>query len=58
LRRLVLRAPGSPSAGDRIGLIIDLETTGLDTSRNEVLEFAAIKFGYADDRITSVIDKP
>lgn len=56
LRRLVPRAPGSPSAGDRIGLIIDLETTGLDTSRNEVLEFAAIKFGYADDRITSVID--
>jgi DNA polymerase-3 subunit epsilon len=56
LRRLVPRAPGSPSAGDRIGLIIDLETTGLDTSRNEVLEIAAIKFGYVDDRITSVID--
>lgn len=37
-------------------MIIDLETTGLDTSRNEVLEIAAIKFGYTDDRITSVID--
>jgi DNA polymerase III subunit epsilon len=56
LRRLVPRAPRSPSAGDRIGLIIDLETTGLDTSRNEVLEIAGIKFAYAGDRITSVID--
>jgi DNA polymerase III alpha subunit (gram-positive type) len=25
-------------------------------TRNEVLEIAAIKFGYADDQITSVID--
>lgn len=33
-----------------------LETTGLDISRNEVLEIAAIEFGYADDRITFVID--
>jgi DNA polymerase III subunit epsilon len=56
LRRLVPRSPAPLSATDRIGLIIDLETTGLDTTRNEVLEIAAIKFGYADDRITSVID--
>ena len=56
LRRLVPRTAEPRSATDRIGLIIDLETTGLDTTRNEVLEIAAIKFGYADDRITSVID--
>lgn len=56
LRRLVPRTPATRSATDRVGLIIDLETTGLDTERNEVLEIAAIKFGYADDRITSVID--
>lgn len=56
LRRLVPRPAEPRSAGDRIGLIIDLETTGLDTSRNEVLEIAVIKFGYTDDRITSVID--
>jgi DNA polymerase III subunit epsilon len=56
LRRLVPRAAEPRSATDRIGLIIDLETTSLDTERNEVLEIAAIKFGYADDRITSVID--
>jgi DNA polymerase-3 subunit epsilon len=57
LRRLIPRPPAPPhSASDRIGLIIDLETTGLDTTRNEVLEIAAIKFGYAGDRITSIID--
>ncbi|WP_247459248.1 3'-5' exonuclease [Bradyrhizobium sp. 62] len=55
LRRLVPRtAEPRPTAG-RIGLIIDLETTGLDTTRNEVLEIAAIKFGYADDRVSSII---
>jgi DNA polymerase-3 subunit epsilon len=56
LRRLVPRTAEPCSAPDRTGLIIDLETTGLDTTRNEVLEVAAIKFGYTDDRITSVID--
>ena len=38
LRRLVPRTPAPRSATDRIGLIIDLETTGLDTERNEVLK--------------------
>lgn len=56
LRRLVPWTAEPRSSTDRIGLIIDLETTGLVTTRNEVLEIAAIKFGYADDRITSVID--
>jgi len=56
LRRLIPRTVEPRSPGDRVGLIIDLETTGLDTSRNEVIEIAAIKFGYADDRITSIID--
>jgi DNA polymerase-3 subunit epsilon len=55
LRRLFPRPPAPWCATDRIGLIIDLETTGLDTEHNEVLEIAAIKFGYADDQITSVI---
>jgi len=32
-----------------------LETTSLDTTRNEVLEIAAVKLGYVNDRITSVI---
>ncbi|MDE5460249.1 3'-5' exonuclease [Bradyrhizobium sp. CSS354] len=55
LRRLAPRTAEPRPAAGRIGLIIDLETTGLDTTRNEVLEIAAIKFGYADDRNTSVI---
>ncbi|UWU90677.1 hypothetical protein [Bradyrhizobium sp. CB1015] len=49
LNGLVLRTPQPRSANDRIGLIDDLETTSLDTTRTEVLEIAAVKFGYADD---------
>ena len=49
LRRLVPRPPEPRSADTRIGLIIDLETTSLDTSRNEVLEIAAVKFAYSED---------
>jgi DNA polymerase-3 subunit epsilon len=56
LRRLVPRPPEHRSTTDRIGLIIDLETTGLDTTRNEVIEIAVIKFAYAHDRVTSVVD--
>ena len=49
LRRLVPRPPEPRSADTRIGLIIDLETTSLDTSRNEVSEIAAVKFAYSED---------
>jgi hypothetical protein len=55
-RRLVPRTPAPRSVTDRNGLIIDLERTGLDTTHNGVLEMPAITFGYAGDRITSIID--
>ena len=60
LRRLKLRdvfetvAPGQEL---KIGVLIDLETTGLDTTSDEVIELGLVKFAYlADDRIAHVVD--
>jgi DNA polymerase-3 subunit epsilon len=57
LRRLVARTPTRSVVADRIGIILDLETTGLDTSREEVVEVAMVKFGYTrgDDKIQNLI---
>ena len=60
LRRLKPRdvfetvAPGQEL---KIGVLIDLETTGLDTTSDEVIELGLVKFAYlADDRVAHVVD--
>jgi DNA polymerase-3 subunit epsilon len=58
LRRLVPHPANlRPDGCARIGVAIDVETTGLDVARDEVIELAMVKFAYsADDRILGVVD--
>ncbi|WP_065756378.1 3'-5' exonuclease [Bradyrhizobium paxllaeri] len=57
LRKLVPRSEFAPCNGQivRTGILIDVETTGLNTVLDEVLELAMVKFTYLpDDKIAAI----
>jgi DNA polymerase-3 subunit epsilon len=60
LRRLRPSA-SRPDAGDaptRLGLFVDVETTGLDPARDEIIELAMVPFTYGLDGVVHAIGKP
>jgi DNA polymerase-3 subunit epsilon len=44
LRRLVPRTEPSNGQPARIGILLDVETTGLDTAKHEVIELGMVRF--------------
>jgi DNA polymerase III subunit epsilon len=58
LRRLPLRQHFAALAGpSKVGILFDVETTGLDTATDEVVELGMVKFSYhPDGSIGSVLD--
>src|SRR5262249_53831289 len=58
LRRLVPRTSFASSEGPtKTAILLDVETTGLDQRKNEVVELGMIKFDYLPDgRVASIRD--
>lgn len=60
LRRLQPREPatGIPEQDTRLGLFVDVETTGLDPSKDEIIELAMVPFRYSLDGIIVNVGEP
>ena len=58
VRRLAAPDPlPSPPAGARLGLVIDVETTGADLRGDEVIELAMVRFAYTPEgEVLGVVD--
>jgi DNA polymerase-3 subunit epsilon len=58
LRRLVPRPLSKPTSNSsKTGILIDFETTGLNTAKDEVIELGMVKFSYSDEgEVTSVLE--
>lgn len=57
LRRLAPPAPAPAPPGARIGVIVDVETTGLDPKADEIIELGMTRFAYdAEGQVVAWID--
>jgi DNA polymerase-3 subunit epsilon len=60
LRRITPRAPVAVPDGvpTRLGLLLDLETTGLDPAQDEIIEMALLPFTYGLDGTVYAVGEP
>lgn len=60
LRRSTQRPPSEPPADvpTRLGLLLDLETTGLDPLQHAIIEFAMLPFTYGLDGTVYTVGEP